>query len=176
MQAQNEHTDNYVSDQADAIRKRILISMGGEHGAQARVSRETGLGRGHLSQLLTGRRGLHYRHIRLLATALNVNLDWLLTGEGHPDDVDTVAPAPIPGVRSRPPPPAPPGTGDLLVRDAAPRDVGEVELLSHVRALNPERQRALLRLARELRVAQDREEAQATPGSPARHPAREAAE
>lgn len=66
--------------------------MGSEWGAQAGVSRETGIPRGHLSAILKGKRSLKLRHVEKIAMARNVSLNWLLTGEGHPDDVDEKAP------------------------------------------------------------------------------------
>lgn len=81
-------SDRIVAQNADQIRERIAAALGSEWGAQARIARETGIPKGHLSAILTGTRTLKLRHVERIAKARNVSLAWLVTGEGHPDDVD----------------------------------------------------------------------------------------
>ena len=95
MQEENSRTEQFVSQHVDAIRQRIASAIEKRRGVQARVSRETGIGRGHLSQLLSGKNTLRLRYVLMIGDALGLNIRWLLTGEGHMADVD---PAPAPGV------------------------------------------------------------------------------
>lgn len=88
-------TEQFVTQNADSIRERLATVVGRQRGDQARVSRETGIRANHLNQLLSGKNTLHLRHIVMISKSLGVNLAWLMTGEGHPGDVDAAPPAAV---------------------------------------------------------------------------------
>ena len=60
-----------------------------------------GLSRGHLDNVLSGRKkGIDAHTLLAIAQALDVTTDWLLTGEG-PIDRPMPKPAPVPAARSK---------------------------------------------------------------------------
>lgn len=164
---------SFSSQRQQEIRSRIALAMNMRGLTQADVSRETRMSSGYMSHLITGKRSINPKVTRLLAVALRVNADWLESGEGHPDDVDPKSTMPPPGERPPGYQAGTSGTVELLVRENAElrrqgeKTDAEKELLAHFRGMDDERQRALLRTARELRVAYEAEAEAARPGSDA---------
>ncbi len=59
--------------------KQIRIAAGL---SQVSMAQKIGVGQSTLAQMETGRRSVAERYIILLASAFNVNADWIKTGEG----------------------------------------------------------------------------------------------
>src|SRR5689334_13264623 len=91
MQDEISHTDAYVSEHAESIRNRLVSAVGTDRGAKARIEREAGFSRGYLTRLLSGQQPFSIRHLVLLGGVMGVSVDWLITGDGHPADVDEKA-------------------------------------------------------------------------------------
>lgn len=136
---------------------------------QADLARSTGLSTGYISEVVGGRKPFTAPVLAKLANALGLSVAWLARGEGHPDDVEppgAVVPRASPAVSSAT------ETVGVLVRELAevrakselPPGVAEIAL--HWPRLNDARRAALVRLALELRLAQEREDQQGQSASP----------
>jgi transcriptional regulator with XRE-family HTH domain len=53
----------------------------------SKMAKDLNLGRGHISNIVTGRIQSPKKHLVSIAAYLNVSQSWLLTGEGNAEDV-----------------------------------------------------------------------------------------
>ncbi|HEU4409688.1 MAG TPA: hypothetical protein VFS43_30820 [Polyangiaceae bacterium] len=60
------------------------------------LARAAGLSGAHIALVLNGERGLGARAAKALAAAAGVRLEWLLTGEGAPDEASKAGGSPTP--------------------------------------------------------------------------------